>query len=226
MEIDDHGKERRNALLVSAAVCSAAFLQLKMPSFLAEYIKFEVAPEHAYRVWLLAASLTLYVLMRYHFSDGRVAASASVKLTFAKTLDKRLSMTLHQESSSETLAREDWMDRVRRKHGTSFAQPNFLGPKSMEPFDWHVFNRGALIYWRIKAQILDNNPGIERDFPHESASTFALSWAQCLLVRLQAIAFRAFWSKTAWELNTVYLTSIGALSASAIRVYTLYTVTT
>ncbi|MFY1875559.1 hypothetical protein ACOTF3_04430 [Achromobacter xylosoxidans] len=222
MEIDDHGKERRNALLVSAAICAAAFLQLKMPSFLAEYIKFEVSPEHAYRVWLLAAALTFYVLMRYHFSDSRTQALEASNLKFSKTLDRYLSVSKNKALSSNIAAFEDWASAVKKVDDTYYGRPpQHIGYLDFEPYNCSIHFREVFITWRLRPSTLQRHPELAQGFPTRSLTSFPVSIPQSIILSLWEFAYRVFYSKTAWEVNTVYATSFLAIASSIIRVFEL-----
>lgn len=223
MEVDDNGKERRNALIVSAAIASAAFLQLKMPSFLAEYIKFEIAPEHAYRVWIMASLVALYALMRFHFSDSRVHASQIPAAAFAQKLDTALSAKFGRSSTAGE-AHRNWEIEVSNfamKQGDiDYVQA--IDRRHFEPFGHMHVPGGIYVHWRIRRDVLNAHAPTSDKYPEITNSVHTVKWFPRQLVRVQSVAARVFWSKIAWEVNTVYVISGTAILASIARAYTLY----
>ncbi|QQB32817.1 hypothetical protein I6I07_19420 [Achromobacter deleyi] len=223
MEIDDHGKERRNALVVSAAIACAAFLQLKMPSFLAEFVKFDIPPEHAYRVWLLAAALALYTLMRFHFSDSRVNSSQVPAAAFAQALDTALSARYGRRSSAGE-AHANWAKEVRdqalKSNDGDFVSE--IDRRHFEPYDFLIVANGVFLHWRIRKDVLDQHAPTSDRYTSVSHSVHALSGPfSAVFIHVKSMAFRVFWSKTAVEINTVYFMSFAAISASVARAVAL-----
>lgn len=215
MELDENGKERRNALLVSAALFSAAYLQLGLPSFLAAYIKLEIPPENLFKVWILAAILAIYVLMRYHYSASRTQACLAEKANFAEAwlLIHKNSMHLnecvvqaHKELSS---ALGNFDHRKNTTHFLSLNQikPTDIGVSSPEPGYW--------VQWQLS------------DLFKSSHKDALSSFSPVTFTRLKAVPsvkfhfLRCFrqvvWSAKAWEVNTTYLLCIGAAAACVRR---------
>lgn len=226
MEIEDHGKERRNALLVSAAVFSAAFLHLRMPSFIADFVKLDIPADHAHRAWLLAVVLTVYTLMRYHFSDTRVLARTARNASFSQVLDAALSITKGRRmTSSVSAAYENWRDECAEHEDSVHANRALaiVGRRHFEAYDYKFVLGGIVILWRIQGDFWKTHSNVLEDFSTTSTSLHRVSIGRRLAVFLWALGYRVYGSKGAWEINTVYIAALAAISACLARAYSLPT---
>lgn len=219
MEIDDTGKERRNALAVSAALFTAAFIKLKVPSLIGEYLKVEPAPESAARLWALAAIVGFYVLMRYHFSDSRIDAAAQENLAFAKKVTRQTRYYPGRGWFS-SLAHKEWEGIANeiaksRREGIPEVLPRFFEVRSAYV---PIFGSWLIFRFGINQTVLDRSPDLWINYPDEvSVRVPARSTFIRYSLVMNRLNHRFFDSKAAWEVNTVYVVCCAAVGACILR---------
>ncbi|WP_150123751.1 hypothetical protein [Achromobacter xylosoxidans] len=208
MDIDDNGNERRNALLVSALLFSAAYLELKLPSFIAEYIKLEIAPAAQFKVWVLAALLAFYVAMRYRFSASRAVAIDHEREAFASTY---LRNNVIASESNE--CRADAYTALLELPGMKTAARNGLhfGTNQIEPIRIGLDTGQKLLWvqWRLADSLRTGEVAPLGKYDPVTASR--LKVYRPVLFILHWCFRQVFWSRKAWEVNPVYFACFVAL---------------
>lgn len=208
MDLDDNGKERRNALIVSALLFSAAYLELKLPSFVAEYIKLEIAPTAQFKIWALAAVLAGYVAMRYHFSPGRA---------FAADLERAAFATSYLHSGGGNSAINDCKAVAYRAilelPGMQKAQRDgfHLAANQVVPFAITPDRNGKCmhVFWRLDDSL--RSGGLSSLGGYDPMTTSRLAIYRPKRFALKWLARQAIWSRKAWEVNPVYLVCCTAI---------------
>lgn len=223
MEIEDHGKERRNALAVTSSIFAAGFLQLKIPSFVSEFVKVELPGDSFLRTWLLAGALVIYVTMRYHFSEGRAQAREAGVVEFATWLvkngplraqhyrlreealpqmqaqlaeaDKRATLSLHDIRPVKT-------DTIRTR-----------GPK---------FSIYVVMLWELTPSANKNLGSALGTFRPAGVTETSATIGRAAWIRFCRFVHQSFWSKGVWEVNVVYALAGLAFFVCASRAWSLW----
>lgn len=220
MDSQKYGKERRNALLASATLFSAAFIQLKLPMLTAEFVKLSPSPETASRVWLLASGFALYVLMRYHFSDAHMRAKLDWRRMLANALVGRTWIrgrhTLRPDAHKVWITESNEISRLHNRNA-----PRVLR-QHLEPVDYEFeFAEKKVMYlnitWAVEEKYLANNVEVANTFPIRPESSTPISWRTFFSLLLRIFWFRTIWSKYAWENNVVYVACAAAAFACLCR---------
>ncbi|QYJ20196.1 hypothetical protein KYT87_21325 [Achromobacter sp. ES-001] len=222
MEIDDTGKERRNALLVSALIFAAAFLHLKVPSILAEFFKFELNSTYAYRAWLLAACLAGYVSLRYHFSDARKAASLASNQDFALSIVTDMRHIFHDRPVDGGVAFFHWQKLLGELGLADSEFVAYVSPRHFRVRAYRLTGHELRIRWQIDPALLTRHDAIAHRIPDEIATETDLNHASRAKMKIQGTLHRLFWSKSAIEVTTVYVVGLAAIAICLHRAYTLF----
>lgn len=219
MEIEDHGKERRNALLIACAIFAAGFLNLKVPSFVSEFIKMDVPPETIGRSWLLAIVVLVYVTMRYHFSDGKKKSRDAERAEFADWYVHEGPVKIFQTATkfdAITLLKKEVQDRFGTTAGFS---PNLgdVTPTLAVPIFRRKGRSTMALEWTLSPQAIDRFEKTLESFRPTVVTENATSFLDHLWIRMRQVMHRLCWSKGAWEVNVVYLAAAFALVMCLIR---------
>ena len=207
MNLDDNGKERRNALLVSALLFSAAYLELKLPSFIGEYIKVEIAPTAQFKVWVLAAVLALYVAMRYHFSPSRALAAIQERAALASAFLQKSSIAAQcaqcRTQAFNMLTETPAVSRARTKDF-------HIAASQIEPIriELDTPKQQMWVLWRLTDSFRAGDTSPLGKF--DPLTTSPLKVHRPKRFRLQWAARQLIWSRKAWEVNTVYFACFAA----------------
>lgn len=225
MEIDDTGKERRNALLVSALIFAAAFLHLKVPSVLGEFFKVEVNSQYAYRAWLMASCLVAYVTLRYHFSDAQKAASLASNQDFALSIVTDMRSLFHDRPVDAAVAFFEWERLLAKMDLSRYEFVSYVSPRHFRVRAYRISGHRLRIRWQIDPTLVARHDAMSHRIPDEIATDTPLGFASKAKIRILGSLHRFFWSKTAIEVTTVYVVGLAAIAICLHRAFTLFYLT-
>ncbi|MDF3940722.1 hypothetical protein P3W66_11825 [Achromobacter denitrificans] len=202
MDLDDNGKERRNALIVCALLFSAAYLELKLPSFVAEYVKLEIAPAAQFKIWVLAAVLAGYVAMRYHFSPGRAITSEQERAAFAaawlRSQNDRSAINKCKSDAYKSMLDTPGLQKAQRDGIHIFInqiEPIGITSRPSEKNMWVLWRLNDSLRPAATTALGGYDPLTSSELKVHRPKSFVLRW----------LGRQILWSRKAWEVNPVYL---------------------
>lgn len=201
-------KRRRNVLVVASSLLVAASIKLQTPLLTAEFSKFNATPETAPRLWIFAAVLVFYALMRFHFCAHMrretAAANAECVQWITGALQGRLLRNAKQTVEGDGRLNNPGSTFYVREKDIIITNPRI-----------DFFPARITYEWSLTPKVQERLPrGVDIDREY---GALALPGSVGYLMHVFATAKRMVWSNGVWELNAVYIVALASIYACLCR---------